>query len=125
MKEGVKQLMINGHTDNVAMESAKFPSNWELSAARASKVARFIIDKMRFSPERIVVPGYGEFRPLLENTNDDNRAANRRVEIKILKAIEVAKKEAQDARQTGGGALGSNMASGSKENEPSSTPQQN
>jgi chemotaxis protein MotB len=56
-------------------------------------VARFIIDKMRFPPERIVVTGYGEFRPLLENSNDVNRAANRRVEIKILKAIELLKKK--------------------------------
>lgn len=98
MKEGVKQVMVDGHTDNVPMKSAKFPSNWELSAARASKVGRFIIEKMRFPPERMVVTGYGEFRPLKENTNDDNRAANRRVEIKILKAIEVAKDEAQKAR---------------------------
>ena len=57
---------------------------------------------------------------LLENTNDDNRAANSRMRIKILKAIEVAKKEAQLTRQTGG-----NLASGSKANEPSSNPQQN
>ncbi len=119
MKEGVKQLLIDGHTDNVAMKSAKFPSNWELSAARASKVARFIIDKMRFPPDRIVVTGYGEFRPLLENTNDDNRAANRRVEIKILKAIEVAKKEAQGTEQSsGGGTLGGKLTVGSKSSSP-------
>lgn len=98
MKEGVKQVMIDGHTDNVPMKSAKYPSNWELSAARASKVARFIIEKMRFPPERIVVTGYGEFRPLKENINDDNRAANRRVEIKILKALEVAQDEAKKAK---------------------------
>ncbi len=98
MKEGVKQVMVDGHTDNVPMKSAKFPSNWELSAARASKVGRFIIEKMRFPPERMVVTGYGEFRPLKENTNDDNRAANRRVEIKILKAIEVAKDEAKKTK---------------------------
>ena len=100
MKEGVKQVMIDGHTDNVPMQSAKYPSNWELSAARASKVARFIIEKMRFPPERIVVTGYGEFRPLKENINDDNRAANRRVEIKILKALEVAKDEAAQSNKT-------------------------
>ena len=100
MKEGVKQVMIDGHTDNVPMQSAKYPSNWELSAARASKVARFIIEKMRFPPERIVVTGYGEFRPLKENINDDNRAANRRVEIKILKALEVAKDEATQSKKT-------------------------
>ena len=72
-----------------------------------------------------MVTGYGEFRPLLENSNDVNRAANRRVEIKILKAIEVAKKEAQDTGQAGGSALGGKLASESKASEPSSTPQQN
>ena len=99
MKEGVKQVFIDGHTDNVPMKSAKFPSNWELSAARASKVGRFIIKKMRFPPERMVVTGYGEFRPLVANTTDDARATNRRVEIKILKAMEVAKEEAQKAKE--------------------------
>ena len=99
MKEGVKQVFVDGHTDNVPMKSAKFPSNWELSAARASKVARFIIEKMRFPPERIVVAGYGEFRPIVANTTDDARATNRRVEIKILKAMEVAKDEAQKAKK--------------------------
>ena len=99
MKEGVKQVFVDGHTDNVPMKSAKFPSNWELSAARASKVARFIIEKMRFPPERIVVAGYGEFRPLIANTTDDARATNRRVEIKILKAMEVAKDEAQKVKE--------------------------
>lgn len=99
MQEGVKQVMIDGHTDNVPMKSAKYPSNWELSAARASKVARFIIEKMRFPPDRVVVTGYGEFRPLKENVNDDNRAANRRVEIKILKALEVAKDEAKKSKK--------------------------
>ena len=99
MKEGVKQVFVDGHTDNVPMKSAKFPSNWELSAARAAKVGRFIIEKMRFPPERIVVAGYGEFRPIVANTTDDARATNRRVEIKILKAMEVAKDEAQKAKK--------------------------
>jgi hypothetical protein len=46
----------------------------------------------------MVVTGYGDFRPLKENSNDDNRAANRRVEIKILKALEVAKEEAKKTK---------------------------
>ncbi|MBT5551509.1 MAG: OmpA family protein [Nitrospina sp.] len=102
MQEGVRQVLVDGHTDNVPMKSAKYPSNWELSAARASKVARFIIEKMRFPPEQIVVTGYGEFRPLKANTDDDARAANRRVEIKILKALEVAKDEAKKPKKTSG-----------------------
>ena len=99
MKEGVKQVFIDGHTDNVPMKSSKFPSNWELSSARASKVARFIIKTMRFPAKRMVVTGYGEFRPLRANTSDDNRAANRRVEIKILKDVKVAEKEAKEAEK--------------------------
>jgi len=99
MKEGVKQVFIDGHTDNVPMKSSKFPSNWELSSARASKVARFIIKTMRFPAKRMVVTGYGEFRPLKANTSDDNRAANRRVEIKILKDVKVAEKEAKEAEK--------------------------
>jgi chemotaxis protein MotB len=102
MQEGVRQVLVDGHTDNVPMKSAKYPSNWELSAARASKVARFIIEKMRFPPGQMVVTGYGEFRPLQENLNDDARAANRRVEIKILKALEVAKDEAKGSKKKTG-----------------------
>jgi len=93
MQEGVKQVLVDGHTDNIPMKSAKYPSNWELSAARASRVARFLVEKMRFPANQIVVSGYGEFRPLKENVNDEARALNRRVEIKILKDIQVAKEE--------------------------------
>ena len=54
---------------------------------------------MRFPPERMVVTGYGEFRPLVANTTDDARATNRRVEINILKAMEVAKEEAEKGEE--------------------------
>ncbi len=118
MQEGVKQVLIDGHTDNVPMKSEKYPSNWELSAARASKVARFIIEKMRFPPERIVVTGYGEFRPLKENINDDNRAVNRRVEIKILKALEVAKEEANQSKTTDGNSSKTTKPTDASVNQP-------
>jgi chemotaxis protein MotB len=70
-------------------ENQNFPTNWELSSVRASHVARVIIDKFKFSPERIVVAGYGQYRPIKPNNNDLNRALNRRVEIKILKDVKV------------------------------------
>lgn len=111
MQEGVKQVLVDGHTDDVPIKSLKFPSNWELSAARASRVARFLIENMRFPANQIVVAGYGEFRPLKANTNDDNRALNRRVEIKILKDIKVAQQEEADRKaakeKSSGGTLGS------------------
>jgi len=101
MRDGVKQVIIDGHTDNVPTKTALYPSNWELSAARASSVARFIIKKMRFNAKFLVVSGYGEHRPMKPNTSDDNRASNRRVEIKVVKdknvaAAQAAKKKAQE-----------------------------
>ncbi len=93
MQEGVKQVLVEGHTDNVPIKNEQFPSNWELSSARASSVARVIIEKLNFRAEQLVVSGYGEYRPLKPNETDDNRALNRRVDIKILKDKEVAKEE--------------------------------
>ena len=103
MRDGVKQVIIDGHTDNVPTKTAMFPSNWELSAARASSVARFIIKKMRFDPKFLVVSGYGAERPIKANTTDDNRASNRRVEVKVVKdknvaAAQAAKKKAQELK---------------------------
>lgn len=117
MKEGVKQVMVDGHTDNVPMKSEYFPSNWELSAARASRVARFIMESLRFPPDRIVVAGYGEYRPLEPNNTDEHRAMNRRVEIKILKDKEVVKEE-----KTKEGAT-TKTKEGTKTNETAPPPQ--
>jgi len=90
MQDGVKQVVVDGHTDNVPTKTVKFPSNWELSSARAGSVARYIIKQMRYEPKFVVVSGYGEFRPMKPNTSDDNRASNRRVEVKIVKNKDVA-----------------------------------
>jgi len=105
MQDSVKQVVVDGHTDNVPTKTAKFPSNWELSSARAGVVARYIIKQMRYDPKFVVVSGYGEFRPMKPNTSDDNRASNRRVEIKIVKdkdvaaAIKAKKRAAEDAAE--------------------------
>ena len=87
--------MINvvGHTDNVPMHSSIYPSNWELSLARASTVARFLIDDMGMNPRQFVVSGYASYRPLRPNTNATNRARNRRVEIIISKHLPQARAE--------------------------------
>ena len=90
MQDSVKQVIVDGHTDNVPTNSVQFPSNWELSSARAGSVARFIIKEMRYEPKFVMVSGYGEHRPMKPNTTDDNRATNRRVEIKIVKDKDVA-----------------------------------
>ncbi len=81
--------MINiiGHTDNLPMRSNRFKSNWELSVARASTVARFLIDEMNMNPNQFVVSGYSSYRPIVPNTTAENRAKNRRVEIIISKRL--------------------------------------
>lgn len=81
--------MINviGHTDNIPMSSERYPTNWELSVARASTVARFLIEEMKMNPRQFIVSGYSSYRPVKPNTNSRNMAANRRVEIIISKRL--------------------------------------
>ena len=75
-------IQVEGHTDNVPISTNEFPSNWELSVARAIAVARIMIDN-GIEPNRINVAGYGEFRPLVENKNEKNKNKNRRIELKL------------------------------------------
>lgn len=77
-------LEVLGHTDDRPISTHEFPSNWELSAARASRVARFLVEK-GVAPERVSAQGYASFHPLLPNDNDENRETNRRVEIRLYR----------------------------------------
>lgn len=78
------ELVIEGHTDNVPMNSAQYPSNWELSTARAVTVLRYLSEKENVDPKRLSAVGYGEYRPITPNDNAVNRSANRRVNILII-----------------------------------------
>jgi chemotaxis protein MotB len=80
----VKEVLVQGHTDNVPIRSALFPSNWELSAVRAVMVTRVLTELYRFQPERVSAVGYAEFKPVTDNLTPENRAKNRRVEILVL-----------------------------------------
>jgi chemotaxis protein MotB len=77
-------IRVEGHTDNVPVNIEHFPSNWELSTARASRVVRFLADECGITPERLSAVGYGEFKPLDSNQTAEGRAHNRRVDIIIL-----------------------------------------
>lgn len=77
-------IKIEGHTDNMPINTARFPNNWYLSAARAISVATYFIDEKNFSPDRISTEGYGEYKPKAPNDTPENRNKNRRVEIKIF-----------------------------------------
>lgn len=81
--------MINviGHTDDMPIHTKRYPSNWELSLARAGVVARYLIDDMGLPADRFYVTGYAANRPVLRNNSPANRAANRRVEIVITRDL--------------------------------------
>lgn len=94
------EIRVEGHTDNWPIRTAQFPSNWELSTARATTVLRYLVEQQQLPPERMAAVGYGEFRPLRPNDTPENRAMNRRVDIVLLHAGEI------EAGGTGGGAAG-------------------
>lgn len=78
------QVVVSGHTDDTPISTLKFPSNMELSAARAINVAKFLAES-GVSPQRISVQGFSQYRPLFKNNTRENRQANRRVEIELIK----------------------------------------
>jgi chemotaxis protein MotB len=81
------KIHVIGHTDNVPIKSsarARFPSNWELSTARATAAVRFLSEDCGIDPRRLGAVGYGEFRPLADNSTPEGRARNRRIAITIL-----------------------------------------
>lgn len=80
------QVRIEGHTDNLPINTPEFPSNWELSTARATNVLRFLLEQSHLAPERLSASGYGEYRPVAANDTEANRAKNRRVDIVIVKS---------------------------------------
>lgn len=77
-------MIVEGHTDSLAMQSSQYPSNWELSGARACSVVRYLIDRFKFSPSLFSAIGYADTRPL-DTAISPKDPANRRVEILILK----------------------------------------
>ena len=74
-------IKVSGHTDNVLINNEQFPSNWELSTARAVNVVKYFISEGDILPERLSAAGYADSKPLLPDVSDHNRELNRRVEI--------------------------------------------
>jgi chemotaxis protein MotB len=77
-------IMIEGHTDDLPIRTDEFPSNWELSTARAVNVIKFLIEERNFNPARLSAAGYSEYRPVANNNTAEGRAKNRRVEVVVL-----------------------------------------
>ena len=83
-----RRILIEGHTDNSRISGTlkkKYPTNWELSAARAVKVVRFLIEEIGIDPKRIAAIAYGEYHPIADNSTSDGRAKNRRIVVTLLR----------------------------------------
>lgn len=77
-------IRVEGHTDNIPISNSEFQSNWQLSSARASNVAELLIEGSGIPPQKISIVGYGEYRPIADNSTSEGRSQNRRVEIVLV-----------------------------------------
>jgi chemotaxis protein MotB len=84
LKTMPNEIRVEGHTDNIPIATPLYPSNWELSSARATTVGRYLAEHSDIAPQRIIAAGYGEFRPVAPNDSREGRARNRRVDLVVL-----------------------------------------
>jgi chemotaxis protein MotB len=85
-----KQIQVSGHTDRTPISeklAPQFPTNWELSTARAINVVRFLSEKANVPPQRLVASGYSEYHPIANNKTATGRAKNRRIEILLTPSL--------------------------------------
>jgi chemotaxis protein MotB len=80
------EIRVEGYTDNQPIHTALYPTNWELSAARAAGVTRFLVEHEHLNPAKVSLAGYGQWRPTHTNENPAGRQLNRRVDIVVLSA---------------------------------------
>jgi len=78
-----REFLVAGHTDNVPIQNPKYPSNWELSTARAVAVVKFL-QEMGVDPHNLAAAGYSEYQPAVDNSTEEGRAQNRRIEITLM-----------------------------------------
>lgn len=84
LRQSKNDISVEGNTDNVPIHTPAYPTNWELSTARATNVVRYLVERDRIDPTRISAAGYGEFRPLVANDSPEHQQINRRVDIVLL-----------------------------------------
>ncbi len=82
-----KDIRVEGYTDNVPLSPKlrdRFPTNWELSTARATNVVRYLVEKNGLDPSRLIAAGFGEYHPIVTNQTEEGRAQNRRIDIVLV-----------------------------------------
>jgi chemotaxis protein MotB len=84
LKKSTREIRVEGHTDSVPLKSDIYATNWELSAARATWVVRYLVTKHGLAPERLSAAGFAGYRPITTDDTPEARAKNRRVEIVVV-----------------------------------------
>lgn len=84
LKKTRRVLIVEGHTDDTPIHTAKFPSNWELSSTRASTIVRYFQTIHKYPSDHLISVGYADQRPVVPNSSPQNKAKNRRIEILIV-----------------------------------------
>jgi chemotaxis protein MotB len=116
-----KMIQVNGHTDKVPIKTELkdlYPTNWELSAARAINVVRFLQDEVKIDPRKMMAAGYGQFHPIASNSSTTGKAKNRRIEILLLPdRMKLVKGEFAEAAGGDGAAKAEKKAPAAKDKE--------
>lgn len=85
------EILVQGHTDTVPINTPLFPSNWELSTKRATNVVLFFINSLNMNPSQLTATGSGEYKPIADNNTVEGRRKNRRIELMIIKNKSILK----------------------------------
>jgi chemotaxis protein MotB len=85
----LQEIQVSGHTDDIPTAPNRFATNWELSTARSTGIVRYLVDSGINPTEiKLSATGYGEFRPIRPNTSEENRAVNRRIEMRLIYSVD-------------------------------------
>jgi len=122
LRDVPESIRIEGHTDNVPIHTAAFPSNWELSTARATEIVKLFITRYQFNPARLQASGYAEYHPAAPNDTAEGRSLNRRVDIVIVARDKVASAAATAPRASRTPAGADALAAPQPKELPPSTP---
>ncbi|WP_404353687.1 flagellar motor protein MotB [Exiguobacterium aurantiacum] len=87
---GNREIVVSGHTDNIPINTARFPSNWELSSARATAFMRGLLTNDALNPSQFTLASYGEYKPIATNDTEAGRSKNRRVEVLIKPLVDLS-----------------------------------
>ncbi len=101
IKQVPMHVRIEGHTDDLPVRSGRYPSNWELSTARATNVLRYLIKRHGIAPSRLSAVGFAQYHPLVPNDGSAGRARNRRVEFVFDINLRTPSDRSRDAQKTG------------------------